>query len=191
VGERIHFDLASVDVIHSFYVPAFLFKRDLVPGQENEFELEIKPEEAGKTFDGHCAELCGDLHNAMTFELQALESGEFRTWLERTAEEQEDQAGCAPTGTELHVVAQAIQFDTQCLAAPVGEEFTILFDNQDPDQHNVAIYTDESATESIFVGEIFPGPATETYEVPPIEDTGNFFFRCDVHPGMAGTFVVQ
>ena len=44
--------ITSRDVLHSFYVPAFLFKRDLVPGQENEFELEIKPEEAGKTFDG-------------------------------------------------------------------------------------------------------------------------------------------
>jgi plastocyanin len=88
-------------------------------------------------------------------------------------------------------VAQAIQFDTTCLAAPVGQDFTIAFDNRDPDQHNVAIYTTPEATEPVFVGEIFPGPDTRTYEVPAIEETGDLFFRCDVHPGMNGTFVVK
>jgi cytochrome c oxidase subunit II len=191
VGERIHFDLMSVDVVHAFYVPDFLFKRDIIPGQENEFELEIQENKAGQTFEGQCAELCGDLHNAMTFRLEAMADDDFRAWLERTAQEQEGQAQCAPTGTELHVVAQAIQFDTTCLAAPAGQDFTILFDNRDPDQHNVAIYTTPEAAEPVFVGEIFPGPDTQTYEVPAIEETGDLFFRCDVHPGMNGTFVVK
>lgn len=191
VGERIHFDLESVDVIHSFYVPEFLFKRDLIPGEQNEFELQIDADKAGREFVGKCAELCGDLHNAMSFELHTMTGDEFRTWLEDEAERQEGQAQCAPTGTELQVAAQAIQFTTQCLAAPVGEDFTILFDNRDPDQHNVAIYRDESLAEPFFIGEVFPGPETVTYEVPAIEEAGDFFFRCDVHPGMNGPFVVK
>ncbi|MGZ8625008.1 MAG: cupredoxin domain-containing protein, partial [Actinomycetota bacterium] len=74
---------------------------------------------------------------------------------------------------------------------PAGKPFSIAFDNQDPGvPHNVAIYTDDSATESLFVGELVPGPKKVTYEVGPL-DPGTYFFRCDVHPTtMTGTFVV-
>jgi hypothetical protein len=99
---------------------------------------------------------------------------------------------CEPEGTELSITAQNLAFDTDCLAAPAGEPFTIEFDNQDAGvPHNVAIFTDESAAEVIFQEPPFPGPETVTYEPEPIEEEGNFFFRCDVHPTtMTGTFVV-
>jgi hypothetical protein len=99
---------------------------------------------------------------------------------------------CQPEGTELSITAQNLAFDTDCLAAPAGEPFTIEFDNQDAGvPHNVAIYTDESAAEVLFQEPPFPGPETVTYEPEPIEEEGNFFFRCDVHPTtMTGTFVV-
>jgi plastocyanin len=98
---------------------------------------------------------------------------------------------CQPEGTELSISAQNLAFDTDCLAAPAGEPFTIEFNNQDTVPHNVAIYTDESATEVLFQEPPFPGPETVTYEPDPIEEEGNFFFRCDVHPTtMTGTFVV-
>lgn len=99
---------------------------------------------------------------------------------------------CEPEGTELSIVAQNLAFDTDCLAAPVGEAFTIEFDNRDAGvPHNVAIFTDESAAEVIFQEPPFPGPETVTYEPEPVEEEGNFFFRCDVHPTtMTGTFVV-
>jgi hypothetical protein len=99
---------------------------------------------------------------------------------------------CEPEGTELAIAASNLAFDTDCLAAPAGEDFTIEFDNQDAGvPHNVAIYTDESAAEVLFQEPPFPGPETVTYEPEPIEGPGNFFFRCDVHPTtMTGTFVV-
>lgn len=99
---------------------------------------------------------------------------------------------CEPGGTELAISALNLQFDTDCLAAPVGEPFTIEFDNQDAGvPHNVAIYTDQSAAEVIFQEPPFPGPETVVYEPGPIEEEGNFFFQCDVHPTtMVGTFVV-
>ena len=99
---------------------------------------------------------------------------------------------CEPEGTELAVVAQGLQFDTDCLAAPAGEAFTIDFDNQDQGiPHNVAIYTAPPPEgETLFQGETFPGPATQTYQVDAIEEEGELYFHCDVHPTMSGTFVV-
>ena len=101
-------------------------------------------------------------------------------------------AECQPEGTELAVAAEGLAFDTDCLAAPAGEAFTIEFTNQDAGVlHNVAIYTDQAASQALFQEPPFPGPETVVYEPEPIEEEGNFFFRCDVHPStMSGTFVV-
>jgi hypothetical protein len=98
---------------------------------------------------------------------------------------------CKPAGTELEITAQGTAFDTRCLAAPADQPFEILFNNEDEGlPHNVAIYTDSSASESLFIGETFPGPDDRTYPVDPVE-AGDYFFRCDVHPTqMTGTFVV-
>ena len=52
----------SHDVIHAFYVPQFLFKRDVVPGRTNLFEFTVNEADAGQTFRGQCAELCGTGH---------------------------------------------------------------------------------------------------------------------------------
>ena len=56
--------------------------------------------------------------------------------------------------------------------------------------HNVAIYRDESAEESLFVGDLVDGPTTATYDVPAL-DAGDYYFRCDVHPAMNGTLEVS
>jgi plastocyanin len=111
----------------------------------------------------------------------------------------EPAAQCEPDGTELTIVAPvgAVNdgFDTDCLAVPAGEAYTIEFDNQDTDQnHNVNVYTDSSATEALLMdpatGGII-GPDSTTYDGEPIEDPGDYFFRCDFHTtSMTGTFVV-
>lgn len=97
---------------------------------------------------------------------------------------------CEPSGTELTITAQTLAFDTDCLAAPVDEAFTIELNNQDAVPHNVAIYETQGGT-AFFQGETFTGPDTRTYEVDPIEEPGQYYFQCDVHPPMSGTFVVQ
>ena len=61
-GRTIQLSLASQDVIHAFYVPQFLFKRDVVPGRVNTFEFKVNDTDAGQTFRGQCAELCGTGH---------------------------------------------------------------------------------------------------------------------------------
>jgi hypothetical protein len=108
-------------------------------------------------------------------------------------------AQCEPEGTTLAIAAPpgAVTdgFDKDCLAVEAAQPYTIEFDNQDPGQlHNVNVYADDSATESLLLppGEgTITGPDQTSYEGEPIEEAGEFFFRCDVHPTtMTGTFVV-
>jgi cytochrome c oxidase subunit II len=78
VGEPIHIVLNAVDVDHSFYVPAFLFKRDAIPGKPNEFDLTIT--DPG-SYSGQCAEFCGVFHDRMTLTVRAVTRPEFDAWL--------------------------------------------------------------------------------------------------------------
>jgi plastocyanin len=93
----------------------------------------------------------------------------------------------------IDLVAQGIAFDASCVNVPAGEPFTIRFDNQDAGTlHNVAVYpsADEvSADTALFQGELITGPDTIDYEVPAL-DPGEFYFQCDVHPTMNGTWNV-
>ncbi|MDP1878922.1 MAG: cytochrome c oxidase subunit II [Actinomycetota bacterium] len=78
VNEKIRFELTSPDVIHSFWVPAFLFKMDVIPGKTNVFEL--TPNKLG-TFAGKCAELCGVDHSRMLFNVRVVERAEFDQYI--------------------------------------------------------------------------------------------------------------
>lgn len=73
-GKSVRFHLTSPDVIHSFWVPAFLFKRDVIPGHPNDFE--ITPTKQG-TFAGRCAELCGVDHSRMLFKVKVVSPAEY------------------------------------------------------------------------------------------------------------------
>ncbi|MCZ2807463.1 cytochrome c oxidase subunit II [Modestobacter sp. VKM Ac-2983] len=79
----IRFELASADVIHSFWVPEFLFKLDIIPGQDNGrdnvFEVTVREEGA---YVGRCAELCGTYHAFMNFELRSVTPDQYETYLE-------------------------------------------------------------------------------------------------------------
>ena len=78
VGQPIRFVITSDDVIHSFYVPQFLFKRDVLPGRQNVFDITV--EEAG-TYRGQCAEFCGVGHAAMPFTVRAVTPDAYAAWL--------------------------------------------------------------------------------------------------------------
>ena len=79
VDEKVRFELTSPDVIHSFWVPAFLFKMDVIPGKTNVFEL--TPNKLG-TFAGKCAELCGTYHSGMLFNVKIVERPEFEAYVD-------------------------------------------------------------------------------------------------------------
>jgi len=78
----IRFEVASADVIHSFWVPEFLFKLDVIPGNENGrnnvFQVTVQKEGA---YVGRCAELCGTYHAYMNFEVRAVSGADYDAYL--------------------------------------------------------------------------------------------------------------
>jgi cytochrome c oxidase subunit 2 len=78
---RIRFTESSPDVIHSWFVPAFMFKRDVIPGRINSFEIRIKKAAAGHTYVGRCTEFCGEKHSRMNFFVKVVTPAEFDAYL--------------------------------------------------------------------------------------------------------------
>lgn len=74
VNERVEFTVNSRDVIHSFWVPAFLFKMDAIPGRTNKFE--VTPTAIGE-YHGKCAELCGEYHAKMLFNVKVVSRQDY------------------------------------------------------------------------------------------------------------------
>jgi cytochrome c oxidase subunit 2 len=74
VKSTVRFELTSPDVIHDFWVPAFIEKRDVVPGRINSFDLTLT---RTGTFRGKCAELCGTYHSRMLFEVKVVSKADF------------------------------------------------------------------------------------------------------------------
>jgi cytochrome c oxidase subunit 2 len=194
VDRPVTFEVSSVDILHSFWIPAFRVKIDAVPGKTT--TITMTPDTVGAFPDEpmmriQCAELCGLNHSTMSLPIRVVEATEFELWLS-----QQGAGGaptCEPDGTELSIVALDIAFDTDCLAAPADTPFTITMDNRDPDiPHNVSIWKDPAYQESLFVGEILTGPGAITYRVPPFP-AGIYYFQCDIHPilAMRGALVVK
>jgi cytochrome c oxidase subunit II len=80
VNKSVDLELNSRDVIHSFWVPAFLQKRDMIPGKTN--YIRFTPTREG-TYDGKCAELCGEYHSEMLFRVKVVSESEFQAHLEQ------------------------------------------------------------------------------------------------------------
>jgi len=79
VGETVQFNLHSPDVIHSFGVPAFLMKMDVVPGRVNHYE--VTPETEG-SYVGKCYELCGSYHSRMLFNVEVVSPDDYESYLQ-------------------------------------------------------------------------------------------------------------
>ncbi len=75
---KIRFLETSNDVIHSFWVPKFLFKRDVIPGRVNQFEITIRQR---GTYVGRCAELCGEKHDRMNFQIKVVSPQEYDSFI--------------------------------------------------------------------------------------------------------------
>ena len=202
-GRTVQLSLESPDVIHAFYVPQFLFKRDVVPGRINRFEFTVGEQFAGQTFRGQCAELCGTGHRLMLFEVHAFTPADFDAWLQAqiaqaNASPPPPPSGAPsgapsgqPAGPVLAVTALNIAFNPTTLEAPADTPFQIDFDNQDASvPHNIAIHDGSPTGPEVWKGEIFPGPAKKTYDVPPLK-AGTYGFICSVHPNMTGTLTVN
>ncbi len=94
-NSSVHFDLYSPDVIHSFWIPEFGFKMDVVPGRDNAFQADITGGTEGH-YIGRCAELCGVDHSRMLFNVEVMPQDEFDEWAQR----QEQNAAAAGEADE-------------------------------------------------------------------------------------------
>jgi cytochrome c oxidase subunit II len=233
-GRTVLLSLVSNDVIHAFYVPQFLFKRDVVPGRTNQFDFMVNASDAGQTFRGQCAELCGVGHSIMLFDVHALTATEFDAWLAEKVKSNPPPApsgpapsgspassgapasgspapsggtpsGAAPSGpapsgpapsggaegATVKISAKGIAYQESAISTAAGQPFKIEFENEDAGTpHNVAIHQGPASGTEVFKGEIFPGVATKTYNVPALT-AGSYTFACTVHPTMTGTLTVQ
>jgi cytochrome c oxidase subunit 2 len=78
VGRLVEIELSSADVIHSFWLPAYAGKVDMIPGRIN--KLHFIADKPG-IVRGQCAEYCGGAHALMAFYTVALAPGDYEDWL--------------------------------------------------------------------------------------------------------------
>ena len=81
-NSRVRFRLTSADVIHAFWIPGFRFKRDAIPGQENQFDVNVLDRTGDFPNTGVCAEFCGLDHSTMRFSVRIVTPDEFQSWLQ-------------------------------------------------------------------------------------------------------------
>ena len=90
VGRPIRIELSSADVVHSFYIPKTLFKRQAIPGFPSHFDLTF--DQVG-TYPGQCAQFCGVAHADMLFDVRVVPQSEYESWLRANRAAQSGAAG--------------------------------------------------------------------------------------------------
>ncbi len=193
VGRSVQVTLDSPDVIHAFYVPRFLFKRDVVPGQTNTFEFTVDVAEARQIFRGQCAELCGTGHRTMLFDVIALAPADYDAWLTGLIAKSNATPKPVPSGSPvLDVTAVGIAFDTRELEVAADTPFAIAFRNEDPAGvlHDIDIR--DSDGNVLADQATIDGGTSTTYSYEGLP-AGTYTFICSIHPipAMTGTITVK
>jgi plastocyanin len=187
--------LVSRDVMHGFFIPAFLFMRNAIPGHPSTFMF--TPDKIG-TYPAQCTEFCGLWHSRMTFVVKVVSPTDYAAWVkDRTLKA--IGGTCPPDGNELRLVAKNTAWNTNCLAVHAGTQFRVTIDNQDAGvDHNFAIYPSLadgiSEKHELFETGRFPGVATKSFDVTSVAQLkpGHYYFQCNVHGvAMAGAFIVK
>ena len=94
VDEPVEVQVYAIDVNHSFWVPAWLYKMDAIAGSPNKFH--VTPTKEG-TFQGKCAELCGEYHSEMLFNVKVVSRAEYDDYIQSLR----DQGRTGQMSTEL------------------------------------------------------------------------------------------
>jgi cytochrome c oxidase subunit 2 len=194
VGRNVQVELTSPDVIHAFYVPQFLFKRDVVPGQVNRFEFTVDATDAGQTFRGQCAELCGIGHQAMHFDVVAVTQADYDAWIAKKIAEANATPAPRPSGAALlELTAKDIAYDKHELTVNAGQPFGIRFHNGDPAgvPHDVDLRQSDGKT-VLQDKPTTDGGKEAVYDYTQLQP-GTYTFICSVHPipAMTGTLTVK
>jgi cytochrome c oxidase subunit 2 len=186
INERVRIRLHATDVIHSFYVPQFLYKKDAVPGRVNEFDVVVQ--QTG-TFGGQCAEFCGLSHTDMLFTVLAMERADYDAWLVEQAQA-EPSLPPPPSGAptvQVTSVSVIEGFDPETLTVAADTPWVVQLTNADPSvPHDFAI-RGANPDGSDWQGDPdAQGGESATYQPPPLP-AGSYEFYCSIHPNMIGT----
>ncbi len=100
VDQPVNFTLDSPDVIHSFWVPQFYFKLDVIPGRTNSFQ--VTPTKIG-SYAGKCAELCGTYHSRMLFNVQVVDQATYQAKMDELRSKGQTGQISYQTGTTQQV----------------------------------------------------------------------------------------
>jgi cytochrome c oxidase subunit II len=119
LNKPVKLNLASLDVIHSLYIPAFRIKEDAVPGRNN--YMWFKAQEEGE-YNIFCAEYCGDRHSYMLSKVKVLPEADYDTWL-ASADVPENE----PAGLTLMKQNACVTCHSQDGSRIVGPSFKGLF----------------------------------------------------------------
>jgi cytochrome c oxidase subunit II len=191
VNERVRIRLHSPDVIHSFYVPMFRYKQDVVPGRTNEFDILV--EQPG-TYTGQCAEFCGLLHYEMFFTVEAMSRADYDAWVTEQQQAPEPTPGGTPPPDAATVQVASIGvlegYDPNELSIPADTPWLVELDNVDQAApHDFAI-RGGNPDGSDWQGDPNADPGQQvTYQPPPLA-AGEYEFYCSLHPNMVGTLRV-
>jgi cytochrome c oxidase subunit II len=190
VGEKVRIRLHAIDVIHSFYVPQFLYKKDAVPGRVNEFDVIVQ--QAG-SYAGQCAEFCGVGHADMHMTVVAMSRADFDAWVIEQQQQPSPSTNPLPSGApsvNVTSIGVAEGFDPSELSVAADTPWTVNLTNSDPQiPHNFAIH--EATPEGgDWVGQPnADGGGSAVYQPPPLP-AGTYQFFCSLHPNMVGTLNV-
>ena len=202
VGQKVRIRLQSADsdVIHSFYVPQFLYKKDVIPGRVNEFDVVVQ--QVG-TFAGQCAEFCGFGHANMHFSVQAMTPADFDAWV---AQQQAlPSASAAPSGalpsgtppsgaptTQVGLTSVGIVegFEPNEISIPADTPWSVNLTNSDAAlPHNFAIRAANPDGGDWDPGINADAGGSAVYQ-PPQLAAGEYTFFCSLHVNMTGTLRV-
>jgi cytochrome c oxidase subunit 2 len=189
VGEKVRIRLHAIDVIHSFYVPQFLYKKDAIPGRTNEFDVVVQ--QAG-TFAGQCAEFCGLGHADMHFTVQAMSRADFDAWVADQRRPQPSQSALPPGAPSVALTSVGVVegFNPTELSVTADTPWAVQLTNADAQvPHNFSIHS-ANADGSDWVGQPnAEGGGSAVYQPPPLA-AGDYQFFCSLHPSMTGTLHV-
>ena len=191
VNQVVGFEITSIDVIHSVWIPAFRMRLDAVPGLTT--YMSFTPTATGdySTDSGlrlQCSQLCGLNHATMELPVRVVTEAQFTDWIK--ANTPVVQPG---SGQQLAITASAGAatkgFDSTTLSANSTENITVTFSNNDPGTvHNFAI---KQGGTVVGATDFKPGPAKEVLTIAPLPP-GTYQFLCQAHPTtMIGTLVVK
>jgi cytochrome c oxidase subunit 2 len=192
VNKTVGFEITSIDVIHSVWIPAFRMRIDAVPGLTT--YMSFTPTATGDygTDSGlrlQCSQMCGLSHAQMALPVRVVDDAAFASWVAANGGGQPGGGGGGqPVTVEADAGAATAGFATKTLTAQAGQGITFTFDNKDPGiVHNFAL----TANGKTYNTDFKPGPASTTVDVPALPP-GTYQFLCQAHPTtMTGTLTVK